>query len=424
MEDLVAFILAGGKGQRLSVLTRNRAKPAVPFAGNYRIIDFTMTNCVRSGITSVFVLTQYISRSLVRHLGIGKPWDLDRRKGGLRLLHPRLGYKGADWYRGTADALYQNLSVLEELDCRHVLILSGDHIYREDYRRFLDAHMRFGTEATMGTVEVDRNLTRHFGIATVDKSGRVVSFDEKPARSESNLASMGIYIFDREFLISVLKKLKNKYYELDFGKHVIPYLTEERMISGYRFDRYWLDIGTVKSYFSASQDLLDDSSESGFDLFSEEIRTVPDDNLPTTIADNAEVKNSLICNGCEIRGKVYSSILSPGVVVEEGAEVRNCVLFHRCRIERGTVISNTIMDKMSVSGQGSNIGDGDPSKPNKHYPEYIHSGITLIGRKTLIHDRARIGTNCLIDGERRDGRIEKKDYPDGECYVPEEDDFN
>ncbi|MGM0483732.1 MAG: glucose-1-phosphate adenylyltransferase family protein [Candidatus Krumholzibacteriota bacterium] len=424
MEDLAAFILAGGKGQRLSVLTRNRAKPAVPFAGNYRIIDFTMTNCVRSGITTVFVLTQYISRSLVRHLGIGKPWDLDRQKGGLRLLHPRLGYEGADWYMGTADALYQNLAVLQELDCRNVLILSGDHIYREDYRRFLDAHMRLGNEATMGTVEVDRNLTRHFGIATLDKSSRVVSFDEKPASSDSNLASMGIYIFGREFLISVLMKLKKEFHNLDFGKHVIPYLTEEGMISGYLFDRYWLDIGTVTNYYSASQNLLDDSSESGFDLFREKILTVPDDNLPTTIGDDAEVKNSLICNGCEIRGKVYSSILSPGVVVEEGAEVRNCVLFHRCRIGKGTVISNTIMDKMSVSGKGSIIGEGDAARPNRVYPEYIHSGITLIGRQTVIHDGARIGTNCLIDGERRDGRIDRKDYPDGDCHVSEEDGFN
>lgn len=424
MADMVAFILAGGKGQRLSVLTNNRAKPAVPFAGNYRIIDFTMTNCVKSGITHVFVLTQYISRSLVRHLGIGKPWDLDRQKGGLRILHPRLGYKGADWYMGTADALYQNLSVLEELDCENVLILSGDHIYREDYRRFLEEHRRLGTEATMGTVEVPKKLIRHFGIATLDEDSRVVSFDEKPLKSESNLASMGIYIFGRKFLISVLRKLKKQFHNLDFGKHVIPYLTGNRMISGYRFDGYWLDIGTVTSYFSASQDLLDEDNGRGFNLFDEEILTVPDDNLPSLIEKDAEINNSIICNGCDIRGKVNSSILSPGVVVENGAEVNNSVLFHRCRIGKGTRISNTIMDKMSDSGDGNIIGEGDSSAVNKAHPEYIHSGITLVGRKTIIPSGVNIGTNCLVDGEPRTGKIEKRDYGDGDCYVPEETEFS
>ncbi|MBD3178784.1 MAG: NTP transferase domain-containing protein [Candidatus Latescibacteria bacterium] len=420
MDDLVAFILAGGKGQRLSVLTRNRAKPAVPFAGKYRIIDFTLTNCVRSGINHIYVLTQYISRSLVRHLGIGKPWDLDRKKGGLRILHPRLGYEGADWYMGTADALYQNISVLEELDCSNILILSGDHIYREDYRRFLDAHRRLGAEASMGTVEVDSSLTRHFGIATLDKNSRVVSFDEKPLKSDSSLASMGIYIFGREFLISVLRKLKERFHDLDFGKHIIPYLTGKGVLSGYRFDRYWLDIGTVASYYNASQDLLDGESRSGFDLFSEEILTVPDDNLPSLIDRESEITDSIICNGCDIRGRVDSSILSPGVVVEKGAQVRGCVLFHRCRVGKGTVISNTIMDKMSDTGDGSSIGAGDDAVANRLYPDYIHSGITLIGRKTTIPDGTRIGSNCLIDGEPRTGKVEERDYGDGDCYVPEE----
>ena len=418
MIDLVAFILAGGKGERLSALTEYRAKPAVPFAGTYRIIDFTLTNCVKSGISRVFVLTQYISRSLVRHLGIGKPWDLDRKEGGLTLLHPRLGYKSADWYRGTADAMYQNLSVLMELDCENVIVLSGDHVYREDYRRFLKLHIDSGAKATMGVVKVPDELISQCGIATIGSNGSVKKFTEKPARSSSNLASMGIYLFNRKFLISTLKKLKKKYANLDFGNHIIPYLTANKQLMAYRFKGYWLDIGTIKSYFHASQELLDPNS--GFNLYSSSnILTVPDDNPPTVIEKGASVTNSIVGSGCLIKGKVISSIISPGVIIDEGATIENSIIFHRCRIGRKTRIKNTIIDKDSDIGEETVIGYGDKNVANLLHPSYLDSGITLIGRKTVIPAGINIGTNCLLAASPRGGAIELRDYKDGDYFKPE-----
>ncbi|HMA76037.1 MAG TPA: glucose-1-phosphate adenylyltransferase family protein [Candidatus Krumholzibacteriaceae bacterium] len=418
MIDLVAFILAGGKGQRLSALTRYRAKPAVPFAGAYRIIDFTLTNCVKSGISRVFVLTQYISRSLVRHLGIGKPWDLDRREGGLTLLHPRLGYKGADWYKGTADAIYQNISVLEELERGNILILSGDHVYREDYSKFLDFHLESGASATMGVVCVPDELINQCGIATVDSDGNIEKFEEKPERSDSNLASMGIYIFKRKFLISILKRLKKKYEDLDFGKHIIPHLTSNKQLAAYRFEGYWLDIGTIKSYFKASQGLLD--PRSGFDFYSNSnILTVPDDNPPMALGKGASVRNSMICGGCFIRGYVSSSILSPEVEVDKGAVVENSIIFHRCRIGAGARIKNTIIDKGSEVGEETSIGYGDKNVVNILQPSYLDSGITLIGRRTIIPAGISVGTNCLLAGSPREAMIDKRDYPDGDYFVSE-----
>lgn len=419
MNDLAAFILAGGKGDRLSILTSYRAKPAVPFAGKYRIIDFTLTNCVKSGISSVFILTQYISRSLVRHLGIGKPWDLDRREGGLALLHPRLGYRGADWYRGTGDAMYQNLSVLEELDCENILILSGDHVYREDYNRFLKVHVDSGAKASIGVVNVPDELISQCGIATVDSGGTVKRFEEKPDRSDSNLASMGIYLFNREFLISILQKLKRKFRDLDFGNHIIPYLTSNRELAAYRFDGYWLDIGTVKSYFQASQELLDPNS--GFNLYSSSnILTVSDENLPTVVKQGASVNNSMICSGCLIKGDVSSSIISPGVEIQEGATVANSIIFHRCKIGRNAKIKNTIIDKGCDIGEETVIGYGDKNVANILQPTYLDSGITLIGRKTMIPAGIKIGTNCLISASPRDNLVDRKDYKDGDYFMPEE----
>ncbi len=418
MSKLAAFILAGGQGQRLSILTRHRAKPAVPFGGNYRIIDFTMTNCVRSGISHVYVLTQYISRSLVRHLGIGKPWDMDRREGGLRILHPRLGYKGADWYQGTADAIFQNISVLEDLKCENVLILSGDHVYRADYGEFLKVHEEQGATGTMGVVEVPEYLTNQFGIATVGSDGLVTRFDEKPESCSSALASMGIYIFKREALISLLKELKKIYHDLDFGKHVVPYLTGRREMAAYGFDRYWLDIGTIRSYFMASRGLL--TEDYGFDLYGENnVLTVPGDYLPMVIEREAEVDNSIICSGCMIGGKVRSSIISPGVEIEEGAEVEDSVIFHNCRIESGAKVKNCIMDKMARIGKDSSVGRGDRSVKNRIQPEYLDSGITLIGRKTILPSGISVGTNCVILGNEINGAVQNRDYSDGDYFVPE-----
>ncbi|UCF06989.1 MAG: glucose-1-phosphate adenylyltransferase [bacterium] len=409
----VALILAGGIGKRLSLLTRYRAKPAVQFAGSYRIIDFTMTNCVRSGIDNIFILTQYISRSLSRHIGIGKPWDLDRAYGGVHLLHPHLGYQAADWYQGTADAIYQNITVLRELDCDLVMILSGDHVYRMDYREFIDFHVACGLPASVGVVEVPRSLCREFGIATIGTHAKIVRFQEKPVRSKSNLASMGIYIFDRSFLIRTLAEFKRFHDDLDFGKHVIPRLVQRRLVSAHRFAGYWLDIGTLKSYFSASLGLLADRPRLKLHDPENPILTVPDDNPPVVVDSRANVRRSLVSNGCVIRGDVTSSILSPGVVVGRDARIERSIIFSECIIEPGAFVKDTIIDKQCRIGRNTTIGLGNRAIPNQRQPSYLDFGLTLIGRKTDIPAGLHIGTNCLVCGSPAHGRIPKKDIGDG-----------
>lgn len=419
MSRMAAFILAGGVGKRLSLLTATRAKPAVTFAGRYRIVDFTLTNCVRSEIPLVHVLTQYISRSLKRHLGIGKPWGLDRLKGGLHILHPRLGFEGADWYKGTADAMYQNIPVLRELSEDYVLVLSGDHVYNMDYRDFLEFHIEAGRPVSLSVVNVPASLCCEFGIATIDSSCRVVSFREKPKTTKSRLASMGIYIFQREFLISILERMKPQFEDLDFGKHIIPGLVKQGMISAYRYNGYWLDIGTLKSYYNASLSLLSDRPKLMLDRDEEKILTVPDDAPPMVIGVSARIKRSMICNGCSIKGSVINSILSPGVSVAEGARVENSIILHDCRIDRNAHIRNAIVDETSVIGSGVKIGSGDPGVPNILQPGYLDFGVTLIGRNTKIPSGLTIGTNCLISGNRKSGRVPAVDIEDGGVRISE-----
>jgi glucose-1-phosphate adenylyltransferase len=420
MRRTVAFILAGGAGKRLGLLTRYRAKPAVPFAGRYRIIDFTLTNCIRSEIDRIYLLTQYISRSIIRHVGIGKPWDLDRASGGIRSLHPHLGFQAADWYQGTADAIYQNLSVLRESDCRNVLILSGDHIYQMDYRDFEDFHEKAGKPATLGVVKVSPSLCREFGIATVDAKGSIRKFEEKPDRTKSNLASMGIYLFKKDFLIATLERLKKSIKELDFGMHVIPYLVNRGRISAYRFDGFWLDIGTLRSYYSASLALL--AKRPRLNLYDESkpVVTVPDDNPPFVVSRGSKVERSLVCNGCIIHGEVRSSILSPGVVVERGASVEGSVLLHDCTVQKGAVVKNSVLDKAVVVGEGSVVGEGDAGVANEMLPDYLDFGLTVVGRKTSIPAGIRIGTNCLVCGPQDGRSIPRSDIADGGYRVSED----
>lgn len=419
MSTPVAFILAGGVGKRLSLLTRFRAKPAVPFAGRYRIIDFTLTNCVRSGIDDVFILTQYIARSLIRHIGIGKPWDLDRRKGGVHILHPRLGFQAADWYQGTADAIFQNVPVIRELENDHILILSGDHVYHMDYREFMHFHLVSGMPVSVAVVTVPRSMCGEFGIVTAARDGTVTRFEEKPKHSDSNLASMGIYIFEKDFLMRTLKKLHTQFKNLDFGKHVFPHLVSYRRVAAYRFPGYWLDIGTLKSYYRASLDLLNTRPHLRFQADGVPVLTVPDDSPPLVVTKTARIVRSLVCNGCVVEGEVDSSIVSPNVTIKRGAVVENSIIFHDCVIESGTRIRNTIIDKTVTVGRNASIGFGDHRIPNKLQPSHLDFGISLVGTKTHVPAGARIGTNCLVCGSPADGSMERRDVADGESCIAE-----
>jgi glucose-1-phosphate adenylyltransferase len=390
------FILVGGQGSRLSVLSEHRAKPAVPFAGKYRIIDFTLTNCVYSGLFRIYMLTQYRPRSLMEHVGVGKPWDLDRKWGGVEFLHPYLGYRGSWWYGGTADALVQNLNMLYDSSAEDVLILSGDHVYKMNYELLLRSHHDQACDATVGVLEVPWDQTRQFGILKVDAQGRIEEFWEKPVQAESNLASMGVYVFRRQALIEVLERLKPEHPNLDFGKHVIPAMIGDGRVTTYRYGGYWLDIGTVQSYFAASMDLLRDDPP--LSLFDEEwqIVTREHNRPPTCLESGAHVHTSMITDGCHIAGRVENSVLGPGVVVEPGALVRDSILMDDCLVRREAVVQRCILDKRVRVGATAVLGIGEDGRCNSEEPEVLNHGITIVGKNARIPAHQRIGTNCLI----------------------------
>lgn len=337
--------------------------------------------------------------------------------GGLHILHPHLGYQAADWYRGTADAIYQNIAVLKRLACENVLILSGDHVYLMDYRAFIEHHEESGMPASIAFVRVPKSTAGEFGIASVDRSGAITRFEEKPKTTESNLASMGIYIFNREYLISLLTLLEARHKDLDFGKHVIPCLVSRGDVSAYHFSGYWLDIGTLKSYYRASLALLADKPQLKLYNWSSPVLTTADDEPPFVVTAEARVGSSLICNGCFVRGDVRSSILSPGVKVERGAQVEGSILLHDCTIGAGARVLNAIVDKGAVIGPHARVGFGDPESASKLQPAYLDFGLTLIGKRTVVPGGIRVGTNCLVSGTLDRGLIPRRDIEDGGFFI-------
>ena len=391
------FILVGGQGSRLSVLSEHRAKPAVPFAGKYRIIDFTLSNCAYSGLFQVHMLTQYRPRSLMEHVGVGKPWDLDRKWGGVSFLHPYQGHLGSSWYGGTADALVQNLDILHQSTSEHVLILSGDHVYKMNYGWLIDAHRQNDADATVAVLEVPWEDAPNFGVLTTDDNNRILEFHEKPREPTSNLASMGVYVLKRVALIEFLEQLRHDYPNLDFGKHVIPAMINQGRVVAYPYGGYWLDIGTVKSYHAASMDLLKD--EPPLSLFDEHwhILTQEHNRPPTSLESSADVQRSMITDGCRISGHVIGSVLGPGVIVEEGARVVDSVIMDDCHIRRDALVERCIIDKRVRVGAGAQVGAGDASQPNRDQPDVLNAGITVIGKEARIPARQVIGTNCLVD---------------------------
>ena len=408
MSKVLAIILAGGQGERLSLLSQKRAKPAVPFAGKYRIIDFALSNCVNSGITDVAVLTQYRPHSLNDHIGIGRPWDLDRQKGGIHLLQPYIGRQESDWYQGTADAVYQNLSFIMETPCDYVLVLAGDHIYRMDYGPMITFHQQRGADVTLGAVVVPIEEAHRFGILETDALGRVASFEEKPKEARGTLGSMGIYVFNRETLIRVLiedaraAETGGPPSQHDFGKNVIPTMVAHgEKVFAYPFTGYWQDVGTVQAYWETHMELLGD--QPAFDLYDRSwvIHTRSEERPPAHVRSGAQVVSSLISHGCIIKGRVEHSVLSPGVVVEEGAVVRNSIVLFDSVIGAGSVIDRAILDKEVIVGKNSQIGYGDDMTSNKLEPSRLNTGITLIGKRAHLPDNLKVGRNCKIGADLR-----------------------
>ncbi len=371
-KECVAMLLAGGQGSRLKALTQSVAKPAVPFGGKYRIIDFTLSNCINSGIDTVGVLTQYQPLVLNEYVGNGQPWDLDRTYGGVSILPPYQAEDSADWYKGTANAIYQNLRFIERYDPEYVLVLSGDHIYTMDYGRMLTFHRKNDADCTIAVINVPKEDVSRFGILSSDAEGRITKFEEKPKQSDSTTASMGIYIFSRRKLFSYLKAdAADPESENDFGKNIIPAMLAagERMFA-YPFEGYWKDVGTLGSLWEANMDLLDNSktpirlSDSNRRIFSRS--TV---SPPHYVADGAVVKNSILTDGDVIRGKVVNSVLSPDVTVEEGAEVTDSVIMGASVIRSGAIVRYSIIDSHVVIGKNAVIGEDRAAAPD----------VTLIG---------------------------------------------
>ena len=402
MSKVLAVIMAGGQGERLSLLSQKRAKPAVPFAGKYRIIDFALSNCVNSGISDVAVLTQYRPHSLHDHIGIGRPWDLDRQQGGIRLLQPYIGQQESDWYQGTADAVYQNLSFIMEARFDYVLILAGDHIYRMDYSPMIAFHQQRNADVTLGAVVVPIEEGHRFGILETDAEGRVHSFEEKPKQPRGTLGSMGIYVFSRETLMRVLQDNAQNAGQHDFGHNIIPSMvSRNERVYAYPFTGYWQDVGTIQSYWEAHMQLLGDHP--AFDLYDPSwvIHTRSEERPPASLCGKSQITNSLLSHGCIIKGEVENSVLSPGVIVEEGAVVRNSILLFDTVIGAGSVIDHTIMDKEVVVGKNCRIGYGDDMTPNKLEPTRLDAGITLIGKRTHLPDNLTVGHNCKIGADLR-----------------------
>jgi glucose-1-phosphate adenylyltransferase len=393
MKGILAVILAGGEGERLSILSALRAKPAVPFAGKYRIIDFALSNCVNSELTDVIVLTQYNPRSLADHIGVGRPWDLDRNVGGVRVLQPYITRgRTTDWYRGTADAVFQNLGVVEQSGADTVLVLAGDHIYKMDYRPFIALHRRRRADVTIAVRPVPADDASRFGILALDAEDRVVDWQEKPAQPKSNLASMGIYVFSRRALTEWLGDAR-----MDFGRDVIPaMLGGPARVIGYRYDGYWQDVGTVHSYWQAHMDLLDERPE--LDLYDRDwlIHTKSEERAPAKVGPTASVHRSLVSHGCVVYGTVERSVLSPGVRVEVGAVVRDSIVMFDTVIRAGAVVDRAILDKEVSVGPNALIGEGRDDTPNRSEVR-LDTGITLIGKRAVVPRGVRIGRNVRID---------------------------
>ena len=418
--ECVAMLLAGGRGTRLNLIAARRAKPAVPFAGIYRIIDFTLTNVMISGLRHVGVLTQYRPTSLMEHIGDGESWDLLGHNSTLSILPPSLGREHSDWYRGTADAVYQNLAFVDGLNPRHVIILSGDHIYHMDYRPMMARHLQADADMTVAAMVVPWEETSRFGVMVLDGEGRVTRFVEKSPKRVSNLANMGIYIFKTEVLREELLRTVPAGGH-DFGANVIPAMLGRRKVVAYPFEGYWRDVGTLGSYWSANMDVLDKTS--GLDLRAWRVRTNPSGrgqvfHAPARFGQSAVVRESVVSRGCEVHGEVTRSILSPGVHVAKGATVVASVLMHDVVVEAGAFVANAIVDKDVLVGSGVRLGRRDASGgANRAFPTHLSGGLSVVGKGTVLPPGLTIGANCLIGAGLPASAFPASGIADGESVL-------
>ncbi len=406
-KEMIAMLLAGGQGSRLGVLTSKVAKPAVAFGGKYRIIDFPLSNCINSGVDTVGVLTQYQPLRLNTHIGIGIPWDLDRNVGGVTVLPPYEKSENSEWYTGTANAIYQNIDYMDSFNPDYILILSGDHIYKMDYEVMLDFHKQNNSECTIAVMPVPMEEAKRFGIMITDENKKITDFEEKPANPRSNLASMGIYIFNWKTLKEALIA-KADQPNLDFGKHVIPYChAKGAPMYAYEFNGYWKDVGTLNSYWEANMELIDIVPE--FNLYEEywKIYTKAEALPPQYVSSEGVIERSIIGEGTEIYGQVYNSVIGCGITIGKGTVVRDSIIMNNTEIGDGCELNKAIVAENVVIGNRVKLGVGEEAE-NDTAPHIYNHGIVTVGEKSVIPDDVQVGKNSVVFGVTT-----AQDYEDG-----------
>lgn len=423
MKHILALVLAGGEGSRLNILASKRAKPALPFAGMYRIIDFTLSNIMNSDISNIGILTQYRPSSLIDHIQTGESWGLFGKDRSATILPPYTGVDESSWYEGTADAVFQNLDFIQNYkDMDNVLILSGDHIYAMDFRVMMEEHKERDADITIVAMDVPRSETSRFGIIIADKNDRVIQFEEKPKHAKSTIASLGIYMFKKNVLIEELKKdVLREHSSRDFGRDIVTNMINEktRKIYIHRFKGYWRDVGTLQAYWDASMDVLtNECNVRAWGVRTNLNRKIEADRLPGYIGKKGNVVNSVICDGCVVNGTIERSILSPGVIVEEGAVIRDSMIFHDTHIHRDVLVDRCIVDKEVVIGNKVVLGKGAmKGKPNMRYPKHLYTGITIVGKGAHIPQHTVVGRNCILFPQLKHTDFKKKRYGNGETIT-------
>ncbi len=419
MNNVLVVLLAGGVGSRLNILASERAKPAAPFGGIYRIIDFTLSNVMNSGFPYVAVLTQYKPLSLMGHIGTGSAWDFIGRTRGVEILPPRTGDKDSDWYKGTADAVRQNISYIEDKNPEYVLLLSGDHIYYMNYLELIDYHIQKDARVTIGMREVPFEMISFFGIARIDDDRKITEWMEKPAVSDSNLASMGVYVFDADYLLEMLTLNPGN----DFGHQLVPQIVDSGNAYAYLFNGYWKDVGTLETYWETNMDLL--SPDSGLKPEEWGIRANLEesgrtgDRPPSWISERAKVENVCMAPGCVIRGTTENCILSPGVEIDAGATVKDSIIMHDSYIGKNCRVERAIIDKNVEITDGCIIGRPEsPDHPNKDFPQHLYNGLNLIGKGSVFPKDTILGKNCIVYPKVLPDHFPGKVIPSGSVIYP------
>ena len=425
MKNVLAMILAGGRVGELSVLTLSRPKSAVPFGGMYRVIDFPLSNLMHSGVENVGILSQYRSFSLINHLGVGAYWDFVGRDRGATMLLPSTGQGMADWYKGTADAVYQNLEFIQDQHPETVMVLSGDHIYKMDYRSMLRYHQEKNADVTCAFIQIDPQECHRFGVATLDDEdgevgGRIIDYQEKPDSTDYSWASLTIYLFKPEVLYERLDENAHHADSHEFGRDILSKIFATHRVYGYKFSGYWGYTRTIDEYWQTNMELLGDNPK--IDLEKWQVRTNLDhdrlrDRPPAKVGSAAVIENSFIQNGCEIHGEVSNSILFPGVKIAEGAVVKNSILFFDTVVHAGSYLDKTITDFDVQIGRECYIGDGNASIPNNSYPNLLETGINLIGKGTVLPPKIWMGRNCIVAPALKEEQFEQRKFESGVTVI-------